>query len=45
MRLGRGDVRRPRIMEIAARATALGAAVRRDASLVDLGTIGSGGLP
>ena len=44
MRLGRGVVRRPRIMEIAASATAVGTAARR-ASVGELETIGSGGRP
>jgi hypothetical protein len=45
MRLGRGHVRRPRIMGIASRATAVGAAARRGASVSELGTFGSGGRP
>ena len=44
MRLGRGHVRRPRIMGIASRATAVGAAARRGVR-GRLGTIGSGGRP
>jgi hypothetical protein len=45
MRLGRGDLRRPRISENAAHATAAWAAARRRASFGGLETIASGGQP